>query len=353
MTHINGDTAKAPKPRAGERSATVAPTDGAQRLSLGRLTRSGTFPLLVSSLMVVILFIIGAQLLQGFASLASVDALLILASFLGITAIGETIAILLGGIDLAIPFVMGMSNVLAAQLTQDGVPFALSAGTALAAGTVVGCFNGYLSRRLRVHPLIVTLGVGYAVQAAVEIWTSGAPSGNAPNWLIKVTSTGTKIGGIQLAPVILLWLLVAVVVIITLRHSSLGRRIYAVGSNPVAAELALVSPMRVWTAGFGISGFCAALAGILLLGFTGGTLATVGDPYLFLAVGAVVVGGTSLVGGRGSYLGTVIGAILITVLETVLVGVGASEAVQELLIGIVIIVAVSLFGREPHVRDRV
>lgn len=353
MTHINDGTAKATEPRARRQSATAVPTGGAQRLSLGRLTRSRSLPLLVSSFLVVILFIIGAQLLQGFASLASVDALLILSSFLGIAAIGETIAILLGGIDLAIPFVMGMSNVLAAQLTQDGVPFALSAVTALAAGTVVGCFNGYISRCLRVHPLIVTLGVGYAVQAAVEIWTSGAPSGNAPNWLIKVASTGTKIGGIQLAPVVLLWLVVTAAVIIMLRRSSLGRRIYAVGSNPVAAELALISPVRIWTTGFGISGFCAALAGILLLGFTGGTLATVGDPYLFLAVGAVVVGGTSLVGGRGSYLGTVIGAILITVLDTVLVGVGASEAVQQLLIGIVIIAAVSLFGREPHVRDRV
>ena len=119
MTHINGDTAKAAKPRSGEQPATVAPASGAQRPSLGRLTRSRTFPLLVSSFLVVILFIIGAKLLQGFASLASVDALLILSSFLGVAAIGETIAILLGGIDLAIPYVMGMSNVLAAQLTQD------------------------------------------------------------------------------------------------------------------------------------------------------------------------------------------------------------------------------------------
>jgi ribose transport system permease protein len=353
MTHRDRDTAGTAQPQLAGQEELPAPAGNPQRFSLGRLTRAGSFPLLVSSFLVVVLFIIGTMLLQGFASFASVDALLILSSFLGVAAIGETIAVLLGGVDLAIPFVIGMSNVLAAQLAQDGIPFWLAAVTALAAGTVVGCFNGYVSSRLRVHPLIVTLGVGYAAQAAVEIWTKGAPSGVSPHWLLQVTSTGSKIAGIHLAPVVILWLVVSAAVIIGLRRSPIGRRIYAVGANPVAAELALIKPVRIWTAGFGISGFFAALAGVLLLGFTGGTLATVGDPYLFLAVGAVVVGGTSLAGGRGSYLGTIIGAVLITLLDTVLVGLGATAAVQQLLIGVVIIAAVSLFGREAHVRDRV
>jgi ribose transport system permease protein len=353
MTHSDRDRAGTAQPQLAGQPELPVPAGNPQRVSLRRLTRAGSFPLLVSSFLVVVLFIIGSMLLQGFASFASVDALLILSSFLGVAAIGETIAVLLGGVDLSIPFVIGMSNVLAAQLAQDGIPFWLAAVTALAAGTVVGCFNGYVSSRLRVHPLIVTLGVGYAAQAAVEIWTKGAPSGVSPHWLLQVTSTGSKIAGIHLAPVVILWLVVSAAVIIGLRRSPLGRRIYAVGANPVAAELALIKPVRIWTAGFGISGFFAALAGILLLGFTGGTLATVGDPYLFLAVGAVVVGGTSLAGGRGSYLGTIIGAVLITLLDTVLVGVGATAAVQQLLIGVVIIAAVSLFGREAHVRDRV
>lgn len=353
MMHSDRDTAGTVPPQPAGQQESPAPTGKPQQFSPGRLTRAGSFPLLVSSFLVIVLFLIGSVLLQGFASFASVDALLILASFLGVAAIGETVAVLLGGIDLSIPFIIDMSNVLAAQLAQDGMPFWLAAVIALAAGTVVGCFNGYVSRRLRVHPLIVTLGVGYAAQAAVEIWTKGAPSGVSPHWLLQFASTGSKLAGIQLAPVVILWLAASAAVIIGLRRSALGRRIYAVGANPVAAELALINPVRIWTAGFGISGFFAALAGILLLGFTGGTLATVGDPYLFLAIGAVVVGGTSLAGGRGSYLGTIIGAVLITLLNTILVGVGASAAVQQLLIGVVIIAAVSLFGREAHVRDRV
>lgn len=353
MMHSDRDTAGTVPPQPAGQQESPAPTGKPQQFSPGRLTRAGSFPLLVSSFLVIVLFLIGSVLLQGFASFASVDALLILASFLGVAAIGETVAVLLGGIDLSIPFIIDMSNVLAAQLAQDGIPFWLAAVIALAAGTVVGCFNGYVSRRLRVHPLIVTLGVGYAAQAAVEIWTKGAPSGVSPHWLLQFASTGSKLAGIQLAPVVILWLAASAAVIIGLRRSALGRRIYAVGANPVAAELALINPVRIWTAGFGISGFFAALAGILLLGFTGGTLATVGDPYLFLAIGAVVVGGTSLAGGRGSYLGTIIGAVLITLLNTILVGVGASAAVQQLLIGVVIIAAVSLFGREAHVRDRV
>lgn len=315
--------------------------------------RSSAFPLTTSSAVLVALFVVGALTLPGFASVASVDSVLILASFLGFATIGETIVVLLGGVDLAIPFVMDMSNVMAPQLTQYGVPFILAAVIALLAGTAVGCFNGYVSQRLRIHPLIITLGVGYAVQAVVEIWTNGIPSGVAPYWLARAVSIGARISGVHIAPVLIVWAVVAALVIFGLRRTSFGRRVYAVGTNREAARLALVSPVSIWTAGFGVSGFFAALAGILLVGSTGGPLATVGDPYLFLAVGAVVVGGTSLLGGRGGYGGTVLGAVLISVLSTILVGLGSSEAIEELLVGAVIIVAVSLFGRGPHIRDRV
>jgi ribose transport system permease protein len=352
MTKVNE-----PSVAAGKDWQRATPGLAAASLSfqqnLTRFTRSPVFPLATSTLVLIGLFIVGDLTLAGFFSIASIDSVLVLGSFLGIAAVGQTLAVLLGGIDLAVPFIMDMSNVTAAQLAQEGVPFVAAAIVALVAGAGVGCLDGYIARKLRVHPLIITLGMGYAVQAAVEIWTNGAPSGIAPGWLSRLVAIGARIGGVQVAPVVIIWAVIALVVVFGLRRTSLGRRIYAVGTNPVAAQLALVNPTTIWTISFGISGFFAALAGVLLLGFTSGTLATVGDPYLFLSVGAVVVGGTSLVGGRGGYGGTLIGALLITVLDTILVGLGYSDAGRQLLIGVVIILAVSLFGRETHVRDRV
>ncbi len=358
---LAGTVTATDRPKAPERAA--GPTSGARQRARGRsvatlnglsrFARSPAFPFATSSAVLVALFVAGALALPGFASVASVDSVLILASFLGFASVGETIAILLGGVDLAIPFIVDMSNVMAPQLAHYGVPFIAAAVIALFAGTGVGCFNGYVSQRLRIHPLIVTLGVGYAVQAAVEIWTKGAPSGISPYWLGRAVSIGATMGGVHIAPVLIVWAVLGACVIFGLRRTSFGRRIYAVGTNREAARLALVDPVRIWTVGFGVGGFFASLAGLLLIGSTGGPLATVGDSYLFLAVGAVVVGGTSLLGGRGGYGGTILGAVLITVLDTILVGLGSGEAVEELLVGTVIIAAVALFGRGPHVRDRV
>jgi ribose transport system permease protein len=299
------------------------------------------------------LFVVGAFVIQGFARVSSIDAVLILSAFLGIGSIGQTGAILLGGIDLSIPFVMDTSNVLSAQLSQDGWPFLAAALLAVAVGAGIGAFNGYLSSRLRVHPLIVTLGIGYLAQGAVEMWTDGNPSGVAPNWLGSVAAEGTRIAGVQIAPIVVIWAVIVVFVLIALRSTAFGRRLRAMGSNPRAAELALVSRVRIWTLTFMLSGIFASVAGILLLGFSGSASAIVGDPYLFLAVGAVVVGGTSLAGGRGGYGGTVLGAIMLTILSTILVGVGYSASVQQLLVGLIILVVVASFGREAHVRDRV
>ncbi len=299
------------------------------------------------------LFIVGVVTIGGFDSMRSIDAVLILSAFLGIAGVGQTGVIILGAIDLSIPFVMDVANVVSGQLSHDGWPFVAAALVAVAAGGAVGAVNGFLSARLTVHPLIVTLGIGYVAQGVVEVWTSGAPTGVAPGWLSSMTSEGSHIGGVQLAPVVLVWVALAVIVVVALRRTSFGRRIYATGNNPTAARLARVSTVGVWTWTFMASGIFAAVAGIALLGFDGGTLASVGAPYLFLAVGAVVVGGTSLSGGRGGYGGTVLGALMLTVLTTILVGIGFSASVQQLLVGVIIIIVVATFGREAHVRDRV
>jgi len=113
-----------------------------------------------------------------------------------------------------------------------------------------------------------------------------------------------------------------------------------------------VKPVKVWTLSFGLSAVFAALCGIFFLGFTEAALPTVGDPYLFLAIGAVVIGGTSLLGGKGGYGRTVIGAIVLTELTTILLGIGLPQSLEQVFLGMIIIIAVAIYGRDPHVRTR-
>jgi ribose transport system permease protein len=309
--------------------------------------------LVTATVLLVVLFVFGSILIQGLATTYGVNSMLVLASLLGIAAAGQTLVILLGGIDLSIPFVIGVADVVSAELTQRGWPFGLTIALVLAMGLIIGGFNGFVSARLSVHPLIVTLGVGYLVGGAVQVWIGGNPSGSAPSWMGTFVSPGATSGPFPLAPIVFLWAAVGIIIIAALRRTVYGRQVYAVGANPVAAKLALISPVVIWTVTFALSAACASLAGLLLLGFTGAAFADVGQPYLFLTIGAVVVGGTSLVGGRGGYAGTMIGAIILTELTTILVGLNASASQEQIFLGLLIILVVLAYGRETHLRNRI
>jgi ribose transport system permease protein len=195
----------------------------------------------------------------------------------------------------------------------------------------------------------VTLGVGTAVQGAVLLWTAGFPTGSAPDAVNEFVSIGGHVGPLPVPAVVPSFVVVAVLIGVMLHLTPFGRRLYAVGSNPVAAPLALIDPHRVWTAAYALSAVFAALAGVLLLGFTGSAYGDVGQPYLFQTIAAVVIGGTTLVGGRGGILGTVAGALVLTEINTLLIGLGLTPALVQAALGFVIIVLLSLYGREPHV----
>jgi ribose transport system permease protein len=298
---------------------------------------------------VVALQILGSLFIDGYTSAFSIRSMLVLASLLGVASTGQTLVVLLGGIDLSIPFVIGFANVVAAQLYGQGVPFALVALVVAVLALAIGAFNGALTSRLGIHPLIVTLGVGTAVRGAVLLWTAGFPSGSAPDGVSNFVSIGGHVG-----PLPVPWLVPAFIGLTCLMGAVLhvtpfGRRLYALGSNPDAAPLALIDPHWMRTAAYALSALFAAVAGVLLLGFTGSADGDVGQPYLFQTIAAVVIGGTTLVGGRGGLLGSLAGALVLTELNTLLIGIGLSPALVEAALGLVIITLISLYGREPHV----
>lgn len=299
------------------------------------------------------LHLCGTFLIDGYSSSFSIRAMLVLASLLALASIGQTLVIILGGIDLSIPFIIGFANVVTAQLYGDGMNFALVCLIVILLACLIGAFNGAVSAGLSIHPLIVTLGVGTIVQGSVLLWTGGFPSGSAPQALSNFVSIGGTAAGLPVPWLVPSFAVLAGILTVLLGRTPYGRKVYALGSNPGAAPLALISPIAIWTMTFALSAFFAAIAGILLLGFTGSAYAEVGQPYLFQTIAAVVIGGTALVGGRGSYAGTVAGALVLIELNTLLIGLGLQPSVVQAALGVVIIGLVSLYGRDPHVRTRI
>lgn len=296
---------------------------------------------------------VGTSLIDGYSAAFSIRSMLVLATLLGVACVGQTLVVLLGGIDLSIPFVIGFANVVAAKLYGDGMPFLLVALVVAVLALAIGALNGTLSSRLGVHPLIVTLGVGTAVEGAVLLWTAGFPTGSAPDAVSTFVSIGGHAGPLPVPWVVPCFLVLVAGMGVVLQRTPFGRRLYAVGSNPDAAPLALIDPHRIRTAAYALSALFAALAGVLLLGFTGSAYGDVGQPYLFQTIAAVVIGGTTLVGGRGGLLGTVAGALVLTEINTLLIGLGLAPALVQAALGLVIIMLVSLYGREPHVRTTI
>jgi ribose transport system permease protein len=295
----------------------------------------------------------GTVLIDGYSSPFSARAMLVLAALLAVASIGQTLVVIIGGIDLSIPFVIGFANVVAAQLTGEGMNFLVVCTIVSVSAVLIGALNGALSAWLNIHPLIITLGIGTMAQGAVLIWTRGFPSGSAPAFVSDFVSIGGSMGPVPLPGLIPAVILIAVAIWLLTSRTPYGRRLYALGGNPLAARYALIRPIAMWAMTFALSAWFAALAGVLLLGFTGSAYGDVGQPYLFQTLAAVVIGGTSLLGGRGSYWGTLVGAIVLTEVNTLLIGLGLQPSMVQAALGAVIIFLVSLYGREPHLRTTI
>lgn len=305
------------------------------------------------------LFSVGSMNIEGFSSADNIKSMLLFASFLGIASVGQTLVALLGGLDLSIPFIIGAANVGLLYIIGLGVPPWLALVLVLVIGVLLGLINGLLSYRLQGQALIVTLGTGFAISGGVQILTSigsaygGNVFGTVPDWLSNLSSMSGTTFGLPLPPVIAIWALIAVIMIIGMRTTLYGRHLYALGVNRTSASRVMISELRYWTLSYAVSGFFAALTGSLLLGWSGGGFIGVGDQYLFLTLAAVVVGGTSLLGGQGGYGFTVIGVLVLQVLSSFLVGIGLAFEWQQFIFGILILPMVALYARSPHIRTQI
>lgn len=304
-------------------------------------------------LVLAAIFLFGVVTLEGFSTSTSVKSMLLVASFLGLTAVGQTILIILGHFDFSVPGYISLGNLLILVLTTEQhwafVP-ALLAIVVIA--LIGGGLSGLIVRLFRVESILVTLAANFVLLGANSLISSNGVAGAPPAWLTRFASVNSTTFGVGVPPLVVLWLVVAVGVGVLLRRTVVGRRIYLTGSNSLAAELALIRTRWVVIGAFALSAVSAVITGTLLTGFSGAGDPSIGDPYLFASVTAIVVGGTAI-GGRGDYWRTVIGALMVTVINTVLLANGYSAASQQILFGAVILGVATIYSREARLRDRV
>lgn len=300
----------------------------------------------------IVVFIYGAITLPGLGSWTAIRSILVLAALVGLASGGQTLLILIGGFDLGVSgFIVAGALTVTALRSAYHLPFGVSLLLAVVGAGLLGGAAGYICHRFAINPLVVTLAMGTLAIGIVAVLNGGLVNGNSPPWLSDLAEPATRTFGLSVPPSIVIWAVVLVLFAILLHRTRLGRSLLATGANSRAADYALVSTRRVWTATFAFSAIASALVGLLIGGFAGTISDGLGDPYLFQSVVSVIVGGT-VFGGPGDYTRTCVGALFLTVLTTVLVGHGASPAVEEIVYGLIILAAIAVYGRQRRLRDR-
>jgi ribose transport system permease protein len=301
--------------------------------------------------LILVLLIISGIRQPGFLSLNNLRQQLVVATFLGTVAAGQTMVILTGGIDLSVAWNLNFAAILFTQTiagSQDPKTIAFGTVLALLSGTAVGVFNGFGVAILKIPSLVATLGMNTVMLGVTLVYTNGSPQGLAPGFA-RSLAIGRIAGQVPWA--LVFWTGLATVLIGILKYSVFGRRIYAIGNNPRAAFLS-GAPVRLTLVGvYAFSGLTAGLAGILLAGYSNNTYLGMGDAYVLQSIAAVVIGGTSILGGAGGYGGTVAGAILIVLLQNSLQVAGIRPAGQQILYGLIILLMLFVYGRSARVRE--
>jgi ribose transport system permease protein len=262
----------------------------------------------------------------------------------GMLAIGEVLVIITGGIDLSVGSLTALTGVTTAWLILKGVgnllpPIGMVPAIliALAFGALVGIWHGLFVTKLGIPPFIITLGTWLIARGLAAYITRGYPQVFPSEHPFLVLGQGT-VGGIPISFLILLG--VAVVISVVLNYTPLGYRIYAVGGNIEAARLSGVNVDRVRIFCYATSGFLAALTGVILASRLGQGTPTVGSAYELWGIAAAVIGGTSLMGGAGTVLGAILGSAIVGVMQNGMVLLNVSSYLQDVILGIVLVVAV-------------
>ncbi|OEO29902.1 sugar ABC transporter permease [Devosia insulae DS-56] len=317
---------------------------------MNRIKTILTDPLVLATVSILLLLGIGELLSPGFARGDQIIRLLVVSAILGMVAAGQSLVVIGGreGIDLSVGALISLGAVLAgnAMSGSDGgiLPAILVAGGVT---FVIGLINGLGVTLLRIPPLVMTLGMTGVVQGGLIVLSRGIPSGNAAPSLMGFVNRPLLLG---LPGVLFLWALLGLGMWFLLRRTQLGYAIYAMGSNERAAVLTGLPVKLIRTLLYGFSGLLAGITGVVVIGYTGNSFVSVGDQYVLPSVIAVVIGGISLAGGSGNYLGVMLGAIALTLLQSVLTTLQLEFWGRQLIFGGVLLLLMLLYGRTKQLR---
>jgi ribose transport system permease protein len=308
------------------------------------ILRSGPF---LTVLVVAAVWIVAGFTMVGFGSYGHLRYMLELAAVIGLVAAGQTLVVIGGGIDLSVGAIVTVSAVGVPLLAWDADSSGAGAVIAtLAAASGIGLVNGLGVAFLRVHPMIMTLAMATFLQGVLIIVAGGsAVSMHNPlvAWLGDARPWGVPAG-------IVLWIAVSALTLLVLHATPFGARIFALGANPLATSLSGVDARATTMAIYAASGLTAGLAGVLMLGMNGQGYVGIGDPYVLASIAAVVLGGTSILGGTGTYAGSIPGSALLVTITALITVVNASPGWRSILFGSLILGLLLLSGRESSRR---
>jgi len=320
------------------------------------MKRISISPPVAALILAVILFLLSGLLPNGYGSdvdvaIAQATNIVRLAVFLGIIAAGQTLVIISGseGIDLSAGSVVTLTAILTYVLVSgndDKVLLALL--VSFAVGAVIGLLNGAGITFLKISPFVMTLGMAGVVTGAIIVINHGNVSGKVAPIMTRIIAR-PLIGNIPGA--IIIWIIFGVLMWLLLERTAFGKQLFAIGVNRVTSKLSGVNVTTMNLAVYTLAGALAGFGGFLVVGNTGVVFINLGQPFLFPSIAAVAVGGTLLSGGKGSYWGTMAGAIVLTLITSLLTTMQMPESVRRMVLGATLLLLISIYGRQRGFRQ--
>jgi ribose transport system permease protein len=322
------------------------------------MKRISISPPVAALLLAVILFVLSGLLPNGFGSdldVARAQAMNIvrLAVFLGVIAAGQTLVIISGseGIDLSAGSIVTLTAILTYILVNGADERVLPALlVALVVGALVGFINGVGITFLKISPFVMTLGMSGVVTGAIIVITHGSVSGKVAPIMTRLIARPLS-PSFQIPNAIIIWILFGILIWLLLERTTFGKNLFAIGVNRITSKLSGVDVTGTNLLTYALAGALAGFGGFLLVGNTGVVHLQLGQPFLFPSIAAVAVGGTLLSGGKGSYWGTMAGAIVLTLITSLLTTMQMPDSVRRMVLGGTLLILISIYGRQRSLRQ--
>jgi ribose transport system permease protein len=322
------------------------------------MRRISISPPVAALILAVVLFLLSGLLPNGFGSdmdvaRAQATNIVRLAVFLGVIAAGQTLVIISGseGIDLSAGSVVTLTAILTYILINGAdARVLLALLVVLAVGALIGFVNGVGITFLRISPFVMTLGMAGVVTGAIIVLTHGNVSGKVAPIMTRLIARPLS-PSLQIPNAVIIWVLFGILIWLLLERTTFGRNLFAIGVNRITSKLSGVNVPRMNLLTYSLAGALAGFGGFLLVGNTGVVHLQLGQPFLFPSIAAVAVGGTLLSGGKGSYWGTMAGAIVLTLITSLLTTMQMPESVRRMVLGGTLLILISIYGRQRALRQ--